>query len=307
MIEVNEGRIYQIGREFRAPRDLVYQAWTDPDRLVRWWGGDGCAITTHELELRPGGLWRHAKRQPDGAEHICQMRFREFAAPERIVYEQLNDDESVCFTVTVSFAPSATGTRLTMRFEFPSAEAREAVVNHPLFAGLGQSLEQLNDELSGWSLEAPADEPTIRVTRRFAATPEEVFDAWTSREQVMAWWGCEMSSLIACEIDLRAGGRFDYLLRVGDEHEAPFSGEFREIERPSRLVYLDLEPGQEEPALTTVTLTADGVGTLLTMVSVYPNLASRDQMLAWGGDWGLRTSLRKLDRYLSPAPAPAAA
>ncbi len=51
-------------REFEAPRDLVFSAWTDPRHLAQWWGPNGFTTTTHSFDLRPGGVWRFVMHRP---------------------------------------------------------------------------------------------------------------------------------------------------------------------------------------------------------------------------------------------------
>jgi hypothetical protein len=56
-------------REFDAPRDLVFDAWTDPKHLAQWWGPNGFTTTTMSFDLRPGGVWRFVMHGPDGRDY----------------------------------------------------------------------------------------------------------------------------------------------------------------------------------------------------------------------------------------------
>src|SRR5438067_10710488 len=86
---------------------------------------------------------------------------------------------------------------------------------------------------SGFEVDEAAH--TIRFTRRLAAAPRSVFDAWTQPEQVARWWDPTGARLVRCEIDLRVGGTFTF---VGEMHpQMPFSGTYREIDPPGRLVF----------------------------------------------------------------------
>jgi uncharacterized protein YndB with AHSA1/START domain len=72
-----------------APRELVWQAWTDPEQLARWWGPRGLTtpVETVELDPRPGGAFRLTMvSEKDGTEFPTEMEFREVEEPERIVY-----------------------------------------------------------------------------------------------------------------------------------------------------------------------------------------------------------------------------
>ena len=58
-----------ITRVFDAPRELMFGAWIDPESIGRWWGPNGFMTTTHEMDVRPGGVWRFIRHGPDGSSH----------------------------------------------------------------------------------------------------------------------------------------------------------------------------------------------------------------------------------------------
>jgi uncharacterized protein YndB with AHSA1/START domain len=112
-------------RRFRAPRELVFRAWTDSGHIARWWGPDGFTTTTREMDVRPGGVWRFTMHGPDGTDYPNRIVYLEVAPPERLVYKHDpdKDDEPVSFTVTVTFEQQGPDTALTMSMEFPSRAA----------------------------------------------------------------------------------------------------------------------------------------------------------------------------------------
>jgi uncharacterized protein YndB with AHSA1/START domain len=69
-------------REFDAPRDLVFAAWTDPEHLAQWWGPNGFTTTTMSFDLRPGGIWRFVMHGPDGRDYQNRITFEEVVPPE---------------------------------------------------------------------------------------------------------------------------------------------------------------------------------------------------------------------------------
>ena len=77
---------FVIAREFDAPRDLVWKAWTDKDRLAQWWGPKGCKIEVLKFDLRPGGVFHYAIRFSAGKPMYGRFTYREIAAPERLVF-----------------------------------------------------------------------------------------------------------------------------------------------------------------------------------------------------------------------------
>jgi len=71
-------------RIFDAPRHPVFEAWTKPEHVARWWGWRDSTLSVCEIDLRPGGAWRFVLRRPDGQEYPFKGVYREIAAPERL-------------------------------------------------------------------------------------------------------------------------------------------------------------------------------------------------------------------------------
>src|SRR5271167_1774957 len=90
-VESAADREILITRDFDAPRELVWQAMTDPAQVVKWWGPRGFTTTIEEMDVRPGGTWRHVMHGPDGADYPNRCVFKEVARPRRIVFS--NDGE----------------------------------------------------------------------------------------------------------------------------------------------------------------------------------------------------------------------
>lgn len=75
-----------VSRTFDAPRPLVWQAFTDPAHVSQWYGGHGFTNPTVEMDVRPGGLWRHTMRAPNGYEFSYTLVFVEVTEPEKLVW-----------------------------------------------------------------------------------------------------------------------------------------------------------------------------------------------------------------------------
>ena len=74
-----------IERVFDAPRALVFKAWIEPERLVRWWGPQGFTMPSCTMDLRPGGAFRFRMRSPEGTDHWLRGVYREIVEPFLIV------------------------------------------------------------------------------------------------------------------------------------------------------------------------------------------------------------------------------
>jgi uncharacterized protein YndB with AHSA1/START domain len=112
----------------------------------------------------------------------------------------------------------------------------------------------------------------IEVRRRFAATPERVFDAWTHPEALIEWWSAGPAHRPGlAEVDLRVGGRYRLSMIVGDGVETIVGGEYVEVRRPTRLAFTwSWESGGDDPTDGTISLVEiefeeDGDATLVTL------------------------------------------
>lgn len=77
-------------RIFNYPRDLVFEAFRNPNRLAQWWGPKGFSNTFHEFDFKPGGHWRFVMHGPNGGDYENESIFVEIAAPERIVFDHVS-------------------------------------------------------------------------------------------------------------------------------------------------------------------------------------------------------------------------
>jgi uncharacterized protein YndB with AHSA1/START domain len=126
-----EERELVLTRVFDAPRDLVWKAWTEPERVVQWMGPRGFTSTILKADFRPGGAYRFHMRGPDGTDHWQQGVYREIVKPERIVCTYAWADAEGKATrpetlLTVSFAEQGDKTMLTLhQAVFESVTARD--------------------------------------------------------------------------------------------------------------------------------------------------------------------------------------
>jgi uncharacterized protein YndB with AHSA1/START domain len=141
-----------ISREFSAPRELVWEAMTNPKHVVNWWGPRGFTTTIEKMDFLIGGVWTHMMRGPDGVNYPNHSVFKEIVKPERIVFAHGGKREGgpgVSFVSTWSFEKlAADKTRVTIRMFFPSAAERDFVVKEfGAIEGGKQTLERLGEYL----------------------------------------------------------------------------------------------------------------------------------------------------------------
>jgi uncharacterized protein YndB with AHSA1/START domain len=132
-------------REFDSPQELVFQAWTNPELLARWWGPAGFSNTFHKFDLRPGGTWRFVMHGPNGVDYPNQSVFVEIVPMERIVLDHLFEPE---FRVTATFDDLEGRTKLTFRQRFKNIEEFGRVKTFCVEAN-EQNFDRLGEVLSG--------------------------------------------------------------------------------------------------------------------------------------------------------------
>ena len=94
MTEAATAQEITLTRVFDAPRELVWKAWTEPDRLVQWWGPPGWStpLETVTMDVRPGGTMRLTSVSEDGTEMTVVGVYREVVEPERLAFDEPAED-----------------------------------------------------------------------------------------------------------------------------------------------------------------------------------------------------------------------
>lgn len=141
----------------------------------------------------------------------------------------------------------------------------------------------------------------VIITRVFDAPRKLVFEALTKPEHLVHWWGLRSHTMVVCEVDLRVGGAWRYVLRAPDGSEYGFHGEYREIVPPEKLVSTEefegIPPGHDY--LATVTLDEQDGRTIFTNRLLYKSVEDRDGHLGSGMEAGMRETFDRLDEHLA--------
>ena len=136
----------------------------------------------------------------------------------------------------------------------------------------------------------------ILITREFAAPRHLVYRAWTTPALVRRWWGGDRGEVTSVEIDLRAGGRWRYVMVAADGSEAAFHGEYREIVPGERIVCTEVFEGRPQAqALTTVTFAESGERTTVAIRVRYGSQQDRDAHGVYMRD-GLQEAMALLEQ-----------
>jgi len=155
---------FVLVREFNAPRALVFEVWTTPKHIHRWWGPNDFTCPVCEMDLRPGGDYQFVMRGPDGTDYPMRGKVLDVVVPERIVMSEdctdhpdewhdlvdPNRDKSnknpageITTTVTLEEVGPAK-TRVTIHSVFETKAIRDAMVNMDMSEGWKQTLDKMD-------------------------------------------------------------------------------------------------------------------------------------------------------------------
>ncbi len=251
-------QVVVITRAFDAPRELVWKAWTDCDRLMRWWGPKDFTTPLCKIDLRPGGVFHNCMRSAEGRDYCGKGVYREIVDPERIVftdsfadkkgnivpatYYGMSADYPLEMLVTVTFAEHKGKTKLTLKHALGSVPASERDLCH---LGWSESLDKLTGELAKGLSSKKGKRDMATSKREGKMDTQAMMDVYTKlgtpgpphkvlasmagswNTRIKSWTEPDkppMESTGTCEQKVILGGRFLQQEFAGQMMGSPFTG-----------------------------------------------------------------------------------
>lgn len=151
----SSGRQLTITRAFQAPKALVFDAFTMPEQLVKWWGPKGFTTTVTQMDVRPGGVWHYCMSSPEWGESWGIATYQEVTPPERLIYTDAfsdaagitNPDLPVARS-TVEFAARDGRTILTIVTDYATEDDLRKVLEMGMIEGMTSQFERLDELLA---------------------------------------------------------------------------------------------------------------------------------------------------------------
>jgi uncharacterized protein YndB with AHSA1/START domain len=310
--ESNEIRITRV---YDAPVRAVWDAWTDPEQVARWWGPRGFSLTTHSKDLRPGGHWNYTMHGPDGVDYPNTTHYFEVVECSKLVYDHGgSDDRPPLFRVSVVFSEIDGKTKMEMSMTLPTPEAAEETRKFIKKAGGDATWDRLAEFLE----EESSGKHTFVINRTFDAPLDVMFEMWTNPSHFSKWLAPTGFEMQFIRSDIRPGGSTFYFMTGQGGAKMYGRAEYRQIEKPDRLVYTQqfcgenekisrhpMSPTWPETMLTTVKLTAEGPSRTRVTVTWEPHGATTPEELETfiksrgGMTQGWTGSFDKLESYLA--------
>jgi uncharacterized protein YndB with AHSA1/START domain len=259
----NELRLIRV---YDAPVRAVWDAWTVPEQVAKWWGPRGFTLTTHDKDFRVGGHWRYTMHGPDGVDYPNYTRYHEIEPCAKLVYEHgaSAEDAPALFHVTVTFEEKQGQTSMELVMALATAAAAEETRRFIKKAGGDATWDRLAEHLGD-----AAGQRRFVLNRSFAAPIARVFEMWANPQHHAAWMAPK-GAVMTLRGEIAAGR--SVRSEVTGPHGTMYGkATHREITAPTRIVYEQqfadaqgnvarhpMAPTWPETMLTTVTFAEEG-------------------------------------------------
>ncbi len=307
-----------VTRDFAASVPLIWQCWTDPGHLCRWWGPRGFTCPVCEVDLKPGGSFRIVLQGSDGTLYPAKGTFRVIEPLRLIVKDDDLSEHSeewhdlvdpgrkgegqrrIDLLTAIAFDAHGSGTRLTVRSTFPSVAIRDSFVKTGMREGWSASLDKL-DELSAALKDADRE---ISVTRLIHAPVAKVFRAFSDPHGFTHWWGPMGFTTTSHHMDFRVGGTWSFTMHGPDGTDYPNHVTYTAIEPERRLAY-DHGTDPTNPAMfkAVISFAPEGVNTRVNLRLVLHDASQRPHFVQFGAVEGAYDTLSRLASRLEGAQA----
>ncbi len=141
-------RILTIKRTFNASRELVWEAWTQPEHIAQWWGPKGMEVKVIQHDFKPGGSWKYSMPMPDGSEFISEGIYTEIVVPEKLVTTANFRPMTEGVIIQVLFGENGNTTDFTFSVIHPTEEYCRQQEQMGFYNGWGSTLNRLEFFLS---------------------------------------------------------------------------------------------------------------------------------------------------------------
>jgi uncharacterized protein YndB with AHSA1/START domain len=281
----------------RAKAAVVYDAYTKPELVKRWWApkSRGLEMVQCEADLRVGGAYVYALARGGKVVVTFTGKYLELSRPGRVVYTAAMAPFPDEIVATVTFTEKDGVTELVSREVYPSKKVLDEAIKSGMESGALETMDLLAELVENRTKVERKSDLELVVRRTVNAPARVVFDAWTKPELFRRWWVPKSYglNLLACDMDVRVGGQYRLAFRHGDS-TMEFFGTYLEVTPHSRLVWTNDE-GDNGRTVTTVTFEEKAGKTLLVVHDLYPS----KEALESGATEAMPEALGQLDELLA--------
>lgn len=304
----------KIVAEYSVPVERLWEAYSDPRQIERFWGPEQWPATFTRHDMVVGGKSAYYMTGPDGTRAHGWWKFVKLEPLKTIevidgfAHETgVENDELPTMRVRIQFSSTAKGSRFESVTYFPSVEAMEELMKMGVEEGIKSAMGQIDAvllDLKTFASTMPTEaqilnDTQVRVSRVIRGSVADVWRAHNEPGLMKRWLlGPDGWTMPTCEIATKVGERYRYEWETLDKSQRfGFEGELLETNPPHRAVTSEQMIGMDGPGTRNeMTLTAVPSGTLLSIVITYPSKDVRDMVLGTGMTAGMETSYARLER-----------
>ena len=326
VIKDPENLTLTVVADFAASVQRVWDAYTDPRQIEKFWGPPEWPATFTRHDVFPGGKTDYFMTGPDGSSHGGFWEWVDVKAPEGEgasfeVRDGFSNPDGTPNSdmptgrMVFHFEPTDTGSRVIITSYHDSADEFAQVIEMGQEEGMREAMGQIDDILADLASFAHGvgtktdilSDTVIRVSRVVRGSVEDVWRAHHEPELLQKWMlGPDGWTMPVCETSTEVGGtyRYEWENTADPAQRFGFTGEVLAIDPPHRSVTTELFHGDTggmspEPTRNELTLTPQESGTLMAVVITYPSAEVRDIVLATGMTDGMETSYARLEDILA--------
>ncbi len=305
--------------DFAAELQRLWDAYLDPRRLERFWGPPTWPATFTRHDAAPGGRSAYTMNGPDGQSHggywqwLSVEPLHSFEVRDGFASDDGQPNPRLpSMRMQFAFESTQDGSRVTTTTYFSSLPDLEKLLGMGMEEGLREAMSQMDDVLADLTVFAAGQatssqilsDTKARVCRVIRGTPEQVWRAHHEPELLQRWLlGPDGWTMPVCEVATTVGEKYRYEWeRAGSgDDRFGFEGELLESAPPHRSVTSERMIGVPgEGTVDELTFTPVEGGTLLTLVMTFPDVQTRDAVLATGMTDGMETSYARLEAEVLP-------
>lgn len=234
MPTMNKSADIKLIREFDAPLNMVWDAWTDPDQVGQWWGPRGFSITTASRDFKVGGTWVYTMHGPDGKDYPNITKYLEIEKHKKMVYDHgATETTEPMFRVTVFFSETNGKTKMDMTMTLSSPEAAENTRAFIKKAGGEATWDRLAEYLE----KKKSSKEIFVINRSFEAPIELVWEMWTDPKHIAQWMAPTGFGMKYRRAEVKEGGTSVYEMSNGNGVTMYGRCQYLKFDKPHRMEY----------------------------------------------------------------------
>jgi uncharacterized protein YndB with AHSA1/START domain len=305
-----------ITRVFDAPRELVWKEWTEPERVIRWWGPKTYTSPSAEMDVRVGGQYLSCMRSSEGKDIWSTGTYTEVFEPERLAMTDSFADAKGNIVPSSFYGMGGMPMELQIMVTFEEHDGKTTM----MLRHSGMHIEMAKDAEQGWNesfdklAQDMHDEIFVRMKTLVLAEPGKqvatiirvqdaprkmVFKAQTDPDLFVQFWGPEQYTTTVDKMDIRQGGEWRVIQRDLEGNEFAFRGVYHTVRSPELIIDTwEFEGMPDHLIMETIKFEEVEGRTKLTNISSFQSVDDRDGMYKAGMVEGAVATMDRLAKLL---------